>query len=143
MTKRFSNVSKLAAFGLAVAAAVAMPVAASAHEGWRGHDGWRGGHHGEYHRGYRDHDGGHWNGGRWIAGALVTGAVVGLVSDALRPAPVYYGRPTYYGPPRTVVYEDGPPVVRRRVVTRTVIYNDGYPRRYVRDDGYDDDDGGD
>jgi hypothetical protein len=142
MTKRFSGASKLAALGLAVAATVAMPFAASARDGWRGHDGWRGGHHGEYHRGYRgDHDRGHWNGGRWIAGALVTGAVIGLVSDALRPAPVYYGPSTYYGPPRTVVYEDGPPVERRRVVTRTVIYRDGYPHRYVRDDGYDEDDG--
>jgi hypothetical protein len=82
--------------------------------------------------------GGHWSGGRWIAGAIVTGAVIGLVDNALRPAPVYYGAPVVYGPPRTVIYEDAP-VVRRRVVeTRTVVYDDPYQTRYIRDDGYDD-----
>ncbi|MDE1894691.1 MAG: hypothetical protein KGM46_07905 [Pseudomonadota bacterium] len=137
MTKHFSNKSKFLALGLAVAAAVAMPMSASA-RGWGGH-----GYHGGYHGRYYDHDGGHWSGGRWIAGAIVTGAVLGLVGDALRPAPVYYGPPVVYAPPRTVIYQDGPPVVERRVVTRTVVYSDGYPTRYVRDDGYryDDDDG--
>ncbi len=141
MTKRFGSATKLAAMSLAVAAAVAMPLSASA-------DGWGRGHHGDfhggYHEGYRggyghDHDGGHWEGGRWIAGALVAGAVVGLVSDALRPAPVYYGPPVVYSQPRTVYYEDAP-VVRRRVVTREVIYNDPYRTRYYGD-GDDEDDG--
>ncbi|MFC5525084.1 hypothetical protein ACFPPA_04950 [Rhodanobacter ginsengisoli] len=143
MTKRFSNKSKFLALGLAMTAAVAMPVSASAH-GWGGHGHHGGGgYHGGYHGGYYGHGGGHWSGGRWIAGAIVTGAVIGLVSDALRPEPVYYGPPVVYSPSRTVIYEDGPPVVERRVVTRTVVYRDGYPSRYVRDDGYryDDDDG--
>jgi hypothetical protein len=143
MTKRFSGAGKLAAIGLAVAAAVAMPLSASA-RGWGGGHGHYGGHHGFYgsyggyhHGGYR-HGGGHWSGGRWIAGAIVTGAVIGLVSDAVRPAPVYYDPPVVYGPPRTVIYEDGPPVVSRRVVeTRTVVYDDPYQTRYIRDDGYD------
>lgn len=129
----FSSAGKFVAISLAVAAAVAMPLSASA-RGW-GHGGYHGGYHG-YDRGYRDHDG-HWGGGRWIAGALVTGAVVGLVADALRPAPVYYGPRVVYSSPG-VVYEDGPPVVRRRVVeTRTVVYDDPYHTRYIRDDGYD------
>jgi len=146
MTKRFSGAGKVAAIGLAVAAAVAMPVGASA-RGWGGGHGHHGGYHGSYggyhdsyrgyHGGYR-HGGGHWSGGRWIAGAIVTGAVIGLVSDAVRPAPVYYDPPVVYGPPRTVIYEDGPPVVSRRVVeTRTVVYDDPYQTRYIRDDGYD------
>ncbi len=139
MTKQFSGAGKLAAIGLAVAAAVAMPVGASA-RGWGGgHGHYGGGYHGSY-RGYHGgyHGGGHWSGGRWIAGAIVTGAVIGLVSDAMRPAPVYYDAPVAYGPPRTVIYEDGPPVVRRRVVeTRTVVYDDPYQTRYIRDDGYD------
>lgn len=139
MTKRFSGAGKLVAIGLAVAAAVAMPLSASA-RGWGGGHGHHGGYHGSYggyHGGYH-HGGGHWSGGRWIAGAIVTGAVIGLVSDAMRPAPVYYDPPVAYGPPRTVIYEDGPPVVRRRVVeTRTVVYDDPYQTRYIRDDGYD------
>ena len=142
MTKRFGNATKLAALGLAMTAAVAMPLSAAA-DGWgRGHHGdFHGGYHGGYRGGYygRDHDGGHWEGGRWIAGALVAGAVVGLVSDALRPAPVYYGPPVVYSQPRTVYYEDAP-VVRRRVVTREVIYNDPYQTRYYGR-GDDEDDG--
>lgn len=129
MTTRMSKAGKLAALGVAMAAAVAMPLSASA-RGWggHGHDGYRGGygHGGYYGRGY---GGGHWSGGRWIAGALVTGAVIGLVSDALRPAPVYYGPPVVYSQPRTVYYEEQP-VVRRRVVSRTVIYDNPYPTRY-------------
>lgn len=137
MTKRFNSAGKLAAISLAVAAAVAMPLSASArgHGYHGGHGGYYGGYHGGYHGGYYGH-GGHWSGGRWIAGAIVTGAVIGLVDNALRPAPVYYGAPVY-GPPRTVIYEDAP-VVRRRVVeTRTVVYDDPYQTRYIRDDGYD------
>ena len=152
----FSGAGKFAAISLAIAAAVAMPLSASA-RGWGGH-GHHGGYHSSYHDGYQGNRGGyydrggyyghrgHWNGGRWIAGAIVTGAVVGLVADALRPAPGYYDRPVVYGPPpRTVVYEYRQPVVTRRVVqTRTVVYEDPYQTRYVRndgDDGYDDDDG--
>ncbi len=135
MTKRFGNASKLAVIGLAVAAAVAMPLSASAHD----HDDYRG-----WHGGYHDYDGGYrhgyWSGGHWIAGAIVTGAVAGLVSNALRPAPVYYEAPVVYGPPRTVIYEDAP-IVRRRVVeTRTVVYGDPYQMRYVGGYGDDDDD---
>ena len=64
--------------------------------------------------------------------------MAGLVSDALAPRPVYYApAPVVYGPP-AVVYENAPPVVTQRVVTtRTVVYDNGYPTRYVRDDGYD------
>ena len=134
----------IAAFGL-IAAALAMPLAANA-GGWghRGHHGYGGGYHG-YHGGYRHgggyyHRGGHWSGGRWIAGALVAGAVVGLVDAAVNPAPVYEERPVVYARPRTtVIYEDGPVVERRVVETRTVIYDDPYAARYVRDDGYDGD----
>lgn len=143
MTQRISGAGKLAAIGLAVAAAVVMPLSASAHgHGYHGHGGgYYGGYHGGYHGGYYGGHGGHWSGGRWIAGAIVTGAVIGLVDNALRPAPVYYGAPVVYGPPRTVIYEDAP-VVRRRVVeTRTVVYDDPYQTRYIRDDGYDYDDG--
>jgi hypothetical protein len=152
MTQRFSGAGKLAAIGLAVAAALAMPLSASAH----GHDYRGGGHHGSYdgggyrHDGYDHggydrggygHGGGHWSGGRWIAGALVTGAVIGLLDNALRPAQVYYDAPVYRQQ-RTVVYREVP-VERRRVVeTRTVVYDDPYQTRYVRDDG-DDDDGDD
>ena len=141
MSKRFGGAGKLAVLALAVAAAVAMPLSASA-RGWGGHGGGHGGYHGSYHGGYHGGGryyghGGHWSGGRWIAGAIVTGAVIGLVSDALNPAPVYYGPPVVYTQPG-VVYEDGPPVVRRRVVeTRTVVYDDPYQTRYIRDDGYD------
>lgn len=138
MTKHFSKAGKLAALGLAVATAVAMPLSASA-RGWGGGHGYHGGYHG-YHGGYYGHGGGHWSGGRWIAGAIVTGAVIGLVSDALRPEPVYYGPPVVYSRPRTVIYEDGPPIVRRRVVETRVIYSDPSDTRYIRDDGYDDDD---
>jgi hypothetical protein len=130
MTKRFSNAGKLAVISLAVAAAVAMPLSASA-RGWGGY-GYRGGYHGYYHHG------GYWSGGRWIAGAIVTGAVVGLVANALSPPPVYYAAPpVVYTQPGVVyaqpgvVYQDGPPVV-----SRTVIYNNPPPAHYVRDDGY-------
>lgn len=142
MTQRISGAGKLAAISLAVAAAIAMPIGASARG--HGYHGGHGGYHGSYYGGYyggHGHGGGHWSGGRWIAGAIVTGAVIGLVSDAMRPAPVYYGPPVVYSQPRTtVIYEDGPPVVRRRVVeTRTVVYEDPYQTRYIRDDGYDGD----
>ncbi len=136
---------RFAAISLAMAAAVAMPLSASAGS-WGGHGhhgGSHGSHGGHHHRGHRGHYGGHhrhggyWDGGRWIAGAIVTGAVVGLVADAMRPAPVYYGPPVVYAPPRTVIYEYDRPVVTRRVVeTRTVVYNDPYQTRYIRDDGY-------
>lgn len=150
MNKRFRGAGKLAAIGLAVAAAVAMPLSASAHDhGYHGgYHGYHGYHGGDYHGRYYGHGGyyggyhrGYWSGGRWIADAIVTGAVVGLVSDALRPAPVYYGAPVVYGPPRRVVYEDGPPVESRRVIetTRTVEYADPEQTRYIRDDGYDGD----
>lgn len=145
MNKRFRGTGKLAAVGLALVAAVAMPLSASAHgHGYHGggYHGW--GHHGGgYHGGYygRGYHHGYWSGGRWIAGAIVTGAVIGLVSDALRPAPVYYDAPVAYGPPRRVIYEDGPPVESRRVIetTRTVEYVDPQQTRYIRDDGYDGD----
>ena len=137
MNSRHSGKSVL--LGLALVAAVAMPLGASA-RGWGGH-----GHHGGYHgyHGYYGghHGGGYWHGGRWIAGAIVTGAVVGLVADAVRPAPVYYDRPVVYRAPRTVVYEYGAPVTRRVVETRTVVYDDPYRTRYIRDDGYDGYDG--
>ena len=135
MINRFGSASKLAALSLAVAAAVAMPLSASAH----GH-GFRGGHYGYGHGGYygRDHDG-HWSGGRWIAGALVTGAVIGLVSDAFRPEPEYYGPPVVYSRPRTVIYEDDPVVVRRRVIETRTVYEDPYDTRYIRSYGDDDD----
>lgn len=132
--QRFSGASKFAVISLAIAAAVAMPLSASA-RGWGGH-GYHGGYHG-YHGGYYGH-GGYWSGGRWIAGALVTGAVVGLVADALSPPPVYYRGPVVYAQPGVVyaqpgvVYQDGPPVV-----SRTVIYDNPPPTRYIRDDGYD------
>jgi hypothetical protein len=123
MSKRFSNAGKLAVISLAVAAAVAMPLSASA-RGWGGY-GYRGGYHGYYH------GGGYWSGGRWIAGALVAGLVGGLVYSATRPAPVYYGYgpPVVYTQPTTVVYENAP------VVTRTVTTY-SQPTQYVRDDGY-------
>lgn len=117
--------SKIAALALMTASALSLPLSATA-------GGW--GHHGGYHRGY--HHGGYWSGGRWIAGALVAGAVVGLVDAAVNPRPVYYDRPVVYARPRTVIYEDRPVVERRVVETRTVVYDDGYPTRYVRDDGY-------
>jgi hypothetical protein len=118
MTKRFGVTGKFAALSLAVLAAVAMPLGASA----RGH----GGHYGGYH-------GGHWSGGRWIAGAIVTGAVIGLINDATRPT--YYEQPVVYSQPRTVIYESAPVVTRRVVETRTV-YTDSTNTRYIRDDGY-------
>jgi hypothetical protein len=149
MTQRFSGAGKLAVLGFAMAAALAMPLGASA-RGWGGGHGYHGGYggyHGSYggrgyyggHGGYYGHGGGHWSGGRWIAGAIVTGAVLGLVADSMRPAPVYYSAPVY-SQPRTVIYEDGPPIVQRRVVeTRTVYEDQG--TRYIRDDGYGQDDG--
>jgi hypothetical protein len=130
MIKRFSNAGKLAAISLAVAATVAMPLSASA-RGWGGH-GYYGGYHG-YHGGYYGH-GGYWRGGRWIGPAIVGGLVVGAVASALTPRPVYYGPPVVYTQPG-VVYQDGPPVVERRVV-QTTVYDDPQQTRYVRDDGY-------
>lgn len=127
--KRFSSASKLLAIGLGVAAAVAMPLSASA----RGWGGGYGGYHGGYgyHGGWGGyHRGGYWSGGRWIGGAIVAGVVGGLVYSATRPAPVYYnyGPPVVYTQP-TVVYENAP------VVTRTVTTY-SQPTQYVRDDGY-------
>ncbi|MBB5358473.1 hypothetical protein HDE76_001679 [Rhodanobacter sp. ANJX3] len=124
--KRFSNASKMLALGLAVTAAVAMPLSASA-RGWGGYGGGYGGYHGGY-GGY--HRGGYWSGGRWIGGAIVAGVVGGLVYSATRPAPVYYnyGPPVVYTQP-TVVYQSAP------VVTRTVTTYSA-PTQYVRDDGY-------
>jgi hypothetical protein len=151
MTRHFSGAGKLAVLGIAMAAALAMPLGASA-RGWGGghgyHGGGHGGYHGSYggrgyyggHGGYYGHGGGHWSGGRWIAGAIVTGAVLGLVADSLRPAPVYYAPPVVYSQPRTVIYQDGPPIVERRVVETRTVYND-QQTRYIRDDGYDQDDG--
>ncbi|MEO8998956.1 MAG: hypothetical protein ABI227_06170 [Rhodanobacter sp.] len=141
MTQRFSGAGKLAVLSLAVAAAVAMPLSASARDwgghGGYGHGGYGGGYHGGYHGGYYGHGGGHWSGGRWIAGAIITGAVLGLVTDALSPRPVYYGAPVVYAQPG-VVYQDGPQVVQRRVVeTRTTVYEEPQQTRYIRDDGYD------
>lgn len=140
MTTRVIGKTKMVALGLMVASALALPLSASAHG--RGHGGghWGGyhGYHGSYRGGY--HRGGHWEGGRWIAGAIVAGALIGLVDAAVNPAPVYYDRPVVYGPRRTVIYEDRPVVERRVVQTRTVIYDDPYRTRYVRDDGYGDDD---
>jgi hypothetical protein len=140
----FRNAGRLALIGVGIAAAIAMPLSASAHghgHGNHGGDydgGYRGGYHGDDHgnRGY-------WNGGSWIAGAIVTGAVLGLVNDALRPAPVYYDAPVVYSQRRRVIYRDDPDVVvRRRVIERhTVVYDDPYETRYIRDDrDYGDDD---
>lgn len=118
--------------GLVVAAALAAPLAASAHDhdGWGHRGGWdRGGWHQDrgYDRGWHNRDdwhhrGGYWSGGRWIAGAVVAGAVAGLVENAVAPPPVYYA------PARTVVYTQQPTVVYESapVVTRTVIYSNGY-----------------
>jgi hypothetical protein len=139
----FSKAGRLAAIGLGVAVAIATPLSASArghgyHHGGGHYEGYRSGYHGDHYR----RGGGHWNGGRWIAGAIVTGAVIGLVSDALRPAPVYYDRPVVYSRPRRVVYSEAPPVITRRVVeTRTIEYQDPYQTRYIRNDRYDRDDG--
>lgn len=140
----FSKAGRVAAIGLGVALAIAMPLSASARgHGYHGgghYGGYHGGYYGGYHGGSYRHGGGHWSGGQWIAGAIVTGAVIGLVSHAMRPAPVYYGQPVVYSRPGTVVYSDAPPVFTRRVVeTRTVEYDDDpYQTRYIRDDGYGD-----
>ena len=138
---------KWVVLGVALAAALAVPLGASA----RGHD-YRGGHsvsyyggshggygHGYYNRGYNRgySHGGHWSGGRWIAGAIVAGAVVGLISNASRP--VYYDRPVIYTQPRVVydTYYPAPVVTRRVVETRTV-YEDPYQTRYIRSESYED-----
>ncbi|HEX7816711.1 hypothetical protein [Dyella sp.] len=134
MTKRIGG-AKVFAIGLALAGMVAAPLSASAHGwggGYRGGYGYHGGYHG-YYGGY--HRGGYWSGGRWIAGAIVAGATAAVVSDALRPAPVYYGPRVVYTQPTTVVYDSAPVVTRRVVETRTVYEDPGYTR-YVRDDGY-------
>ena len=149
-------VGKRVMLGLAVAASIAAPVMASAHDGWGRDDGhhqgwdrdgwrhdrgeWRGDDRREW-RGDDRHHGGHWSGGKWIAGALVAGAVVGLVSEAMAPpppAPVYYQQaPTVvyrqpttvvYQQPGTVVYEDAP-------VRQTVVYGQPYGAQYGDDDG--------
>lgn len=149
MTKRFSGAGKFAAIGLAVVAAVAMPLGASA----RGHGGHSGGGHysnsyrGGYSQGYGHGGygysrggyghGGYWSGGRWIAGAIVTGAVIGLINNAARPT--YYDAPVVYSQSPTVIYERAPMVSRRVVETRTVVYDDPSQTRYIRDDGYDGD----
>jgi len=117
-------IGKRMLLGLALAATVGAPMAASARDGWHDngrHGGWdRGGWHGDRDgwrggRGdYYHHGGGHWSGGQWIAGAIVVGAVAGLISQAVAPPPP---PPTYYYPqqPRVVytqpgvVYEDAPP----------------------------------
>ncbi len=142
---------KWVVLGVALAAALAVPLGASA----RGHD-YRGGYsgsyyggshgnygHGYYNRGYdRGYDrgynrGGHWSGGRWIAGAIVAGAVVSLISNASRP--VYYDRPVVYTQPRVVYDSYYPaPVVTRRVVETRTVYEDPYETRYIRSDGYED-----
>lgn len=141
---------------LAVAATlVAAPNAFAGHGRW-GH-GWhgdRGDFHGWHDHG-RGHDRGHYRGhydrfGNWVAGAIVTGAIVGLIADATAPRTVYYGTPdtVYYAPPPrtvvyrgpTVVYEGDPDVDGRRVYETTRVYETP-PPRYVRDDGWDDDDG--
>lgn len=128
MSKRV--VGRRVLMGLAVAAVLAAPLAASAHD----HDGW--GRRGDWDRGgwHHDHDdwhrgGGYWSGGRWIAGAVVAGAVAGLVENAVAPPPppVYYA-PAYYAPAPTVVYRQPTTVVYESapVVTRTVVYSNGY-----------------
>jgi len=144
MTHRSGSAGKWAVLVIAMAAAMAVPLSASA-RGWGGH-GRHGGHHGAYHGGHyyggHHYRGGHWSGGRWIAGAIVTGAVIGLVNEAVRPAPVYYDYgPRIYSPPHRVVRRYyGPPVVRERVIeTRVVTRDNPYRTRYVRDDGYDGD----
>ena len=154
--KGFRGAGKMTVIGLGLVAALALPFSASAGDHGRHGGGHYGGYHGSYNGGhygrgdygrhyennYRNR--GHWSGGRWIAGAIVTGAVLGLVNDALRPAPAYYNPPVVYSRPGTVVYSDGYPVVTRRVVERrTVIYDDQSNTRYIRDDGYDRDDGDD
>ena len=106
MTKRFGVTGKFAALSLAVLAAVAMPLSASARGHGGHHDGYHGGHYsGHYYRGGHGYGhgyhGGHWSGGRWIAGAIVTGAVIGLINDATRPT--YYEQPVVYSQPRTVI----------------------------------------
>lgn len=162
MSNATSKKSRFLVIGLAAATAFALPLAASAHDHWRGGHGYRGGgyYSGGYGRGYqhdydrgydrgyrgsyyRGYHGGYWRGGRWIAGALVTGAVAGLVVDALRPAPIIYPPPVVYTRPARViyeqagvVYEDAPPVTTRVITTRTVPYSDPYNTRYIRDDGY-------
>lgn len=126
------NAVKWVVVGLIVAATATMPLMASAHG--RDHDGWRGDR--GYSGYYRHHR--HWDHGHWLAGAVVTGAVAGLVGSVLappvyyRPARVIYAQPpVVYGPP-TVIYRSAP------VVTRTVIYENRYPVRYVHGDDDDD-----
>lgn len=138
MTYFGSRAGRLAVIGLAMAAMLAMPLAASArdHHRHRGHSSHNSHHDGYRHRHHRSHS----RSGRWIAQAIVAGAVAGLVNDALQPRSVYYDAPeVVYERPRTVVYESAP-IYRRVVESRTVVYDDPYRTRYVRDDGYDDDD---
>lgn len=138
---------KWVALGAALVAALAMAPSASAN-GRHGHSGHRGGYSGHYvqprhynyapryrggHYGGGHYRGGHWSGGRWIAGAIVTGAVIGLINNAVAPAPVYYEPPVVYGPPPVVYRSYYPaPITSRRVVeSRTVIYSDPYQTRYI------------
>lgn len=145
---------KWVALGAALIAALAVAPGASA-QGRYGHAAYRGGysnHHvqpryynhggynrggynrGGYNRGGYYNRGRHWSGGRWIAGAIVTGAVIGLINNAVAPAPVYYAPPVVYGPPPVVYgnYYPAPIVSRRVVESRTVIYDDPYQTRYIR-----------
>ena len=161
----FRGAPKWAVLSVALVAALALPLGASA-RGWGGHDhrggysgsyygGSHGGNygHGFYNRGrggsyYRSggyyrgggyNRGGYWSGGRWIAGAIVAGAVIGLINDVSRPAPVYYQPSVVYAQPG-VVYSRSYPgqVVQRRVVETRTVYEDPYQTRYIRSD---DDDG--
>ncbi len=145
--KKFALAQRVV-FGLAVAATVAAPMAASARDGWghgngdrRGYDrgygnrgyGYR--DHGDWHRdrGYR---GGHSNAGNWIAGAIAVAAVAGIVLQAVAPPPTYYQpAPVYYPQAPTVVYRQPATVVYQQ--QPQVIYqqpDDGYQGGYQ--DGY-------
>ena len=152
MSIRFVGTGKLAILTVAVVAALALPLGASA-RGWGGnghHGSYGGGYSGAYYghggydnggygRGsyYRGHRGGHWEGGRWIAGAIVAGALIGLISDVSRPAPVYYGAPVRYSRPGVVYDSYYPaPLVRRRVVETRTVYEDPYQTRTVYEDPY-------
>jgi hypothetical protein len=139
--KGFRGLGRIAAISLGVVAAMAMPLSATAHDHDHRGGEYRGGYHGGYGGGHYDNyqggNRGHWSGGRWIAGAIITGAVLGLVSDALRPAPVYYNPRVVYSQPPTVYYGNGYPVVNQRVVERrTVIYDNQSDSPYIRDDNY-------
>ena len=142
-------------FGLAVAATVAAPMAASARDGWGHGNGDRRGYdrgYGNRGYGYRDHGnwhrddryrGGHSNAGNWIVGAIAVAAVAGIVQQAVaqppptyyQPAPVYYPQaqaPTVvYRQPGTVVYQQQQPTDGQVIYEQP---NDGYQGGYQ--DGY-------